>query len=367
MPPLTFRSMPEAVAAMLRAYWARTGIQPDATEGSILRTLFEAWGYEGEQHSARFDAALRDAIPEAVFAAFGFDREPAVRAFVTLRFSRASPAPQSFLIPEGTNAETATGIRFATSADASLAAASTQVDVPALAIVPGAAGNVAANSITRLSTLLPGVEAVTNPQTAYGGRDAESLAAQQARFALYLASLAKGTAPAIAAAALTVETAASERAQQALVVDNYDDIAIPIGEARVYVYRPGGASIDLLNAILAHLELTQRPVGIAVSVLDVPPITVNVNIVVVSNTTASIARAYDAAQAFFDAIRIGEDVYNDAIERAISRNDADLYRASVNIGTVLPVPIDGDWVIIGPYERAELGAIEVFHDTTTVT
>ena len=360
MPPLTFRSMPEAVATMLRTYWARTGVQPDATEGSVLRTLFEAWGFEIEQQTARFDAAVLDAIPEAVFAAFGFDRRPATTATAILRFSRATPTGQAFLIPTGTTAETTAGAQFATTADVTLAAGTTTVDAVASALSPGARGNVPAGSITRLTTLVPGVEAVTNPLSAYGGADEETIAAQQDRFAAYLATLAKGTAPAIAAAALTVVTDANERAQQVIVVDNYDDALIPVGEAVVYAYRPGGASLDLRDAILAHLELTQRPVGVLMTVEDVTAVPVEVAATVHADDADAANRAQEAVQAYFDGISIGEDVHASRIEAAIARADSRVYRVVVTLTGGTPVTI-------GAYERAELGAVTVTLDPETVT
>jgi uncharacterized phage protein gp47/JayE len=352
--------MPEAVAAMMRVYWARTGVQPDAVEGGILRTLFEAWGYEVEQQSARFDAALSEGIPEAVYAAFGFPRRQARAANVTLRFSRATPSGSPYLIPEGTLAETIAGTRFATTADVTLAAATLTVDVVAIAVEAGAAGNVPATTITRVATLVPGVEGVTNPTAAFGGEDREDDLAQQTRFASYLATLAKGTAPAMVAAALTVERPDRERAKQALVVDAYDDPAIPIGEAVTYVYRPGGTSLALRDAILAHLELTQRPVGVKITVEEVTPVPITLTVTVHSMDTDSEAAAQTSVNAHFDALSIGEDVYAERIEAAIVAGDSAAYRATVTI-------TGGSPATIGAYERAEVGTLTITRSETTVT
>jgi len=359
VPNLTFRSMNDATSAMLRVYWGRTGVQPDAEQGSVLRTLFEAFGYEIEQQSVRFDTALREAIPEAVYAAFGFERQPAVAASVTLTFGRATPAPEPYLIPEGTVVETAAGVRFVTTVDATILVGATTVNAVALAEVPGSSGNVPAAGITRLTTLLPGVESVTNALAAFGGRDEESDAAQEERFAGYLASLAKGTAPALAAAALTVETDDSERAQQVLVVDAYDDALIPVGEARVYAYRPGGTSLELRDAILTNLELTQRPVGVTLAVLDVTPVTVTLTVTVHSESAEALVNAQKAVQTYFDSIGIGEDVYAGRIEARVVASDARIYRAVATI-------TGGSPVVIGAYERSELGALTLTLDSATV-
>lgn len=359
MPNLTFRSMPEAVSAMLRVYWGRTGIQPDAEPGSVLRTLFEAFGYEIEQQSVRFDTALQQAIPEAVYAAFGFARQPAVAASVTLTFARATPAPEPYLIPAGTVVETAAGVRFVTTADATIVVGGTSANAVAVAETPGAAGNVPSAGITRLTTLLPGVETVTNTLAAFGGADEESDSAQEDRFAGYLASLAKGTAPALAAAALTVETSTAERAQQVLVVDAYDDALIPVGEAHVYAYRPGGTSLGLRDAILAHLELTQRPVGVSLSVFDVTPVPVTLTVTVHSASAEALVNAQKAVQTYFERIGIGEDVYAGRLEALVVASDARIYRAVATITGGSPVAVD-------PYERAELATLTLTLDSTTV-
>lgn len=359
MPSLTFRSMPDAVAAMLRAYWGRTGVQPDAEQGSVLRTLFEAFGYEIEQQSVRFDTALTEAIPEAVYAAFGFERQPAVAASATLTFGRTNAAGEPYLIPVGTVAETAAGVRFVTTVDATILVGTTTANAVAIAEVPGASGNVPANGISRLTTLIPGIESVTNALAAFGGRDEESDAAQEERFAGYLASLAKGTAPALAAAALFVQTPASERAQQVLVVDAYDDALISVGEAHVYAYRPGGTSLTLRDAILAHLELTQRPVGVTLSVFDVTPVPVTLAITVHSSSAEALVNAQKAVQTFFENIQIGEDVYAGRIEALVVASDDRIYRAVATI-------TGGGPVVVDPYERAELGTLTLTLNAVTV-
>lgn len=63
--------------------------------------------------------------------------------------------------------------------------------------VPGAAGNVPIGSITLPTTGGVFVDTITNTSPATGGIDGESDAATKARFALYIASLAKSTVPAL--------------------------------------------------------------------------------------------------------------------------------------------------------------------------
>lgn len=349
MPELTFKTLEQAVTDMLRYYAYRTGITPDVTPGATLLTLFEAWGFEVEQLSHGFDTALKDAIPEAVFSAFGFARQEAQAAQVVLRFSRAAPASEAYPILAGTQAQTNGGVVFATDADATLAAGTDHVDVLATCTSLGSLGNVPAGAVQQLVALIPGVEAVTNPTGGYGGSDAEAVEAQRSRFASYLSTLAKGTIPALTAGALSVESAPGERASKALVVDQFLDGAIPAATARIYVYRPGGASQALLDAITSYLELEQRPVGVVLDVQEVSVTSVDVTATVTASDESALLDAQEAVYAFFDALEIGEDV---DLERLIKA----LLSASEGIYTVTVAAPAAD-VAVGSYERAELGTL----------
>ena len=56
--PYTFKPLQESLWEMLALWWGRTGVKPDAEPGGVLRTLFEAVGFEVEDLSFRFDSAL---------------------------------------------------------------------------------------------------------------------------------------------------------------------------------------------------------------------------------------------------------------------------------------------------------------------
>lgn len=327
-----FRSMEEAVVDMLRWYAYASGITPDSERGSVLRTLFEAWGYEVEQQSWRFDTELRAAIPEAVFDAFGFARIPAQAAVTTLTFARAAPAAEEYLIPAGTLVSTAGNILFQTTADTTIPIGGTSADAPAEAITAGASGNVGANTITVPTALAPGVETVTNPQAAYGGADAETLTAQRDRFAAYLATLAKGTIPALTATALTVQTGTGERAAKVVVVDNYIDNGVPSGEAYVYVYTPTGATQDLLDAIFTKLEQEQRPVGVRLTMQTVTPDPHTINLTITGSSASVIDAVKVAAQEHIEALAIGEDINVNRLIAAALATDPTIYTAT---GTVV--------------------------------
>jgi uncharacterized phage protein gp47/JayE len=70
--------------------------------------------------------------------------------------------------------------------------------------VAGTAGNVLAGAIGLIASVLPGVDTVTNAAAFTNGLNAESDAALQARFGLYLPALAKATPVAMESAVLAV-------------------------------------------------------------------------------------------------------------------------------------------------------------------
>jgi uncharacterized phage protein gp47/JayE len=78
--------------------------------------------------------------------------------------------------------------------------------LPVAAVVAGASGNVLAGSITVITTPIPGVDTVTNGSEFTNGQNAESDAAYDARFQLYITNLSGGTDGAIVAAVKAIQT-----------------------------------------------------------------------------------------------------------------------------------------------------------------
>lgn len=104
----------------------------------------------------------------------GISRGIATCATGTLRFGLTSSISSDLTVRSGTVCMTDTGIRFATTDHAVLQAGQLYVDVPAVALEPGKAGNVAANTVTIMAAMPVGVKACTNPEAFSGGDDAES-------------------------------------------------------------------------------------------------------------------------------------------------------------------------------------------------
>jgi uncharacterized phage protein gp47/JayE len=337
----------EAVAEMLGWWWYRTGIEPDAVEGDILRTLFEAVAFEVEGITTAFDRALEAAIPEAVFQAFGFERLKPAPARLTLRFSRSSPAPEDIPIPEGTRAQTPAGLGFRTLQLAALPRGQTYVDVPAECEVPGSQGNVPVGAVSVVKDAVPGIEAVTNITSGTGGVDEEPLEAAKERFSRWIAAQAKGTLASIELAALGVEVE-GRRPKRVKAVDLVLDPAVPLGEVRVYVDADNPS--PLLPAVVQAVDPV-RPAGVRVQAYAVARVPVNVRVRLEGGQPSDIPLAQNAVYAHFEALAIGEDVVR---ERLIAR----VAEACPGVYAVRLINPASD-VNVGPYEVAVPGTVTV--------
>ena len=139
---------------LLQAQWVLAQSFPQTAQGEYLERL----------------AALR-----------GIRRSVATCATGSLRFGVSDAVSGDLTIRSGTTCMTDTGIRFATTEDAVLTAGTLYVDVPAMALEPGRAGNVAANTVTIMAAMPTGIKACTNPAAFSGGDDAEDDESLRAR------------------------------------------------------------------------------------------------------------------------------------------------------------------------------------------
>ncbi len=103
----------------------------------------------------------------------GLTRREATAAEGVIRFEIDAAADADLVIDAGTVCMTAAGVRFETTEEGTLASGKTAVDLPARAVEPGAAGNVAAGAIRAMAVAPVGISRCTNPAGFSGGLDAE--------------------------------------------------------------------------------------------------------------------------------------------------------------------------------------------------
>jgi Baseplate J-like protein len=163
----------------------------DFQPGSVARTLMEASAVEIEELYLQMFLGLRDAIPVATFQSFGFTKLPAARASGFVSVSRPAPVVSPLAIPIGTLFTAVDGRIYESTAAVTWAASQTVVRVPVSYGTAGLAGNIAAGLITASSAFGDGYT-VSNPAITTG-RDPETDAEREARFAEFVGALSRGT------------------------------------------------------------------------------------------------------------------------------------------------------------------------------
>jgi len=345
-----FKTLDEALWEMLAVFWGRTGIRPDTTPGSVLRTVFEAVGFQVEDLTFRFDREVRKAIPRAVFEAFGFEPMPATRAQTVLRFERGAPYSVPLTIPQGFRVARADSVEYETLEEATIPAGATQVDVAAAAVEPGEAGNAPANTILYPRYSLPTLARVSNPVPATGGADEESLEDQKRRFALYIAQVHRATRVALEAAVLTAIGPNGERAREALVLDTVLRPCLPPGVVEVYVDDGyGTASAELLQAAREAIE-GMRAAGVYARVYRAQGRPVDVR-VIVDGPPEALPSVEEAARRYLLGLRVGEKVSRENLITALTVSHPEVREVDL-ISPAQDVPMRF-------YERAVPGAVVV--------
>jgi phage-related baseplate assembly protein len=224
----------------------------------------------------------------------------------------------SAFVPIGTTVMTSDGSQsFIVSTDTSnpaysaaaggygLAAGIASIDVPVVAVVPGAAGDVLAGTIGLLTSAIPGIDTVSNAAPMTGGLDAESDAAFKARFGNYLASLSRATPGAIEESVAGVQQGLSVS-----IAENVDQTgAVSMGSFVVTVDNGTGAPPAGLLASVAAAVNAVRPVGTRFAVQG--PVVVNANISMTLTLAPGaqaqfvIATVSNAISAYIEALPVG--------------------------------------------------------------
>lgn len=189
----------------------------------------------------------------------GLSRSIATCATGTLRFGLSTAIRDDLTVKSGTVCMTDTGIRFATTDNVVLKAGMLYVDAPAVALEPGKAGNVAANTVTIMAAMPVGVKACTNPEAFSGGDDAESDEGLRSRLLDSYLRLPNG-----ANAAYYEQTALSCTGVAAAVA-----VGRPrgVGSVDLYIATDAGIPDDVLLAEVGQYLQEKREISVDLQVL----------------------------------------------------------------------------------------------------
>ena len=325
----------------------------DLTTGSVLRAILEAnasialwlqWLIVQVLAQTRAATSTGPDLDSWVND-FSLTRLPAQAAGTSVTFSRTTLG-MTASIAVGTQVKTAdTTQTFTVLADPTntaysasttsytVAATVAAITVPAQAVTAGTAGNVQAGAITLLASAMPGIDAVTNPNPATGGMDAETDAALRARFANFIDSRSRATPAAIA---FTI--ASLQQGLTYVLAENTD----PSGAARQGFFTitvndgSGSPSASLISAVSAAIDGV-RPVGTQFAVQPPVLVTANISLAITAPAvamTAAQANVSTVLTSYVAGLSIGEPL-------PVSRIAALAYGADPNVTNVSSVTING--------------------------
>ena len=237
------------VAAQINHARAVTEKVTDFQPGSVARTLIEAPAVEVEELYLQMFLGLRDAIPVATFRSFGFTKLGASAAVGWVSISSASPRTADTFIPAGTQFLAADGREYVSVQDVTWPAGVEIQRVQVAHTNPGLVGNIAAGQIT--SSPLFGSGFTIGNSTIETGRDEETDAEREARFAEFIAALSRGTVTACIYAARLAQVLDAD-GNTSEYVSRVGVLEEP-GYVRIFIYSSLGAPSTALLAIAQEI------------------------------------------------------------------------------------------------------------------
>lgn len=241
-------------ASMLNHLRGTTNQVTDFEPGSVVRSLVEAPAVEIDELYQQMFNGLKEAIPVALYRSLSFDALPALPARGLVRVNITSNT-SDVLIPAGTVFTVTGGAQsYASTADTTIGAGQTFVDVAVAARIAGTSGNLNAGASFTLVPALSTMLSVQNLAAFTPGVDAESDADRKSRFRAYIATLARGTVAAIVVGLQTATvTDASgnqiERVASATLIEPWlTDPTQPTALVRCYIHNGVGNTSSSLVA-----------------------------------------------------------------------------------------------------------------------
>lgn len=301
----------EEIYQEMRACFAeQTGME--AGEGGDLAARLYALAAQVSALYIQTDWVTRQAFPQTAEGEYldrhaqlrGRERKQAVAAQGVVRFTAGETSAERRTIPLGTVCMTAGLVRFETVQVGLLAAGERTVDVPVRAVVPGAAGNVAAGTIVSMAVAPMGIASCTNPVACAGGMDQETDEALRARVLETFKRLPNGANAAF-------------YQQEALSFDEVAAAAVVprprgVGTVDVVVATTSGVPGQaLLQQLTAYFQARRE---IAVDVLVRAPETVSVDLTIrvkpqEGRIFAQVQAALEEAlRGWFTGARLGESI-----------------------------------------------------------
>ncbi len=271
---LPIQSFQQIVDSQVAAMQASSKVVLDFSVGAVLRAIVESnagnalWLESTAQtllDVTRLTTSTGNDVDTFV-EQFGLTRNPATPATGNVTLSRYTANLQATINVGALVSCVTNGISYSVGIDTGnayynsslnayiLPASIASISVPVTATTAGTVGNVIANQITTIQSVIVNIDSVTNPSAFTNGADAESDEELKIRFVLYLNGLSKATKIALTAAILSVSGV--ERQE---LIEN-EDLAGNVMLGFFYALvddGTGNASSTLLMNVSSQLDVTR--------------------------------------------------------------------------------------------------------------
>ncbi|MBE0436416.1 MAG: baseplate J/gp47 family protein, partial [Methylomicrobium sp.] len=332
----------------------------DWSIGSAARTLIESPAVEIEEFYQRMLSGILDAIPVAVYRAFGFDFVDSIAAHGMVTISFSEPVVEAFTIPSGTIFKNpSTGVAYVSQSDRFVAIGSVLENILVVADRPGTEGNAGADTITQvIGSYLPNTAVLSN-NAITSGSDGETDLERMARFSEFVAALARGTPASVMHAVRSARLVTESGITTEYVTRvGLEEMA---GHADVFIYGSGGLPSDELlekaqvivdGEILSGVYIEgYRPVGVRVRVLPMTEkiIDISVSLSGVGGQLSIEDTAEIALQTLFGRVLSGTTILVNEIANTLL-SIAGVQKAVVNLD---------EHISVASNEVLKLGALTV--------
>lgn len=321
-----FKRANELVSSMIDKTLTRTHKVNDFTDGSVIKTLYEAVATEIEMFYYLTIENIKGGVWNSIHEAFDFGRKPELKAYGTVLITFSAPLNNAFIIPKGVKFSSSNSYYdqvYETLTEYMVQAGSSYARVKVVCTQGGTYGNIPNNVIDTVNHL-SNVVAVDNPEAFTTGQDEESNAEVRVRFRQYIQALQRGTVQAVEYGAMTVPE----------ITGAYVDESP--GYVRLYVHDANGdLSSDLREEVEKEIEYW-RPVGIPVVVYPVHKTTVDMNVVLDVNNTLQndTFREYVRVQLvnYINSFQVHQLLdHSDIIQHIMDINDIEIIGSTADI------------------------------------
>lgn len=322
-----YKKANEITSTLIDNTLTKTNKVNDFTDGSIIKTLYEAFSTELEMFYYLTIENIKGGVWNSVYNAFDFARKPETRAYGDVIVTFNSALSSDITIPKGTKVSSTSNYydeTYRTAEEYLVKKGSTYARFTVYCDDGGSVGNIPSNVLDTASGII-NMDTITNPEAFSTGQDEESDSDVRVRFREFIQSLQRGTVQALQYGAKTVP-----------YVDGVY-VAESIGRVVLYAHDKNGDLSDELQQEVQNEMPYWRPAGVPVVVLPIHKTLVDMNVVVeVPNQNLATAQFKEYVRAtivnYINNMKVHDNlVHADVIQKIMDLNDLGITNSRADI------------------------------------